>query len=192
MPRTILALLGIMVAITVVQAAIPWDWKQFVYAALGCALFFEGEFVPERLYTLVTSIFVHGGWFHLIANAIWMFIAGPEVFARLGPGRFVAFFILCGIAGNVAHVFINWGDMTLVIGASGSVFGLLGATGYIMTRSRSGGPPQARNILHYTVVVLGLIGAYAFLAGDSGISWEAHVGGFVAGLALFPLMRLGR
>lgn len=189
-PKAPIILLGIMVAVTALQAALPWQWNQTIYEALGCALFYQGVFYPERLYTLVTAIFVHAGWFHVLANGIWLVLLGPIIHNRMGPTRFTLFFILCGVVGNLAHALINWGVYSLVIGASGSLFGLLGAAAYVVTRSRSGGPPRAKNVVHYVVVVLALMAGYALLSGNAGISWEAHLGGFAAGLALFPAMRL--
>lgn len=188
-PKAPMILLGIMAAITALQEALPLQWYQTILEDLGCALFYQGTFYPERLYTVVTAIFVHAGWFHLIANGIWLILLGPTIHKTMGPFRFTVFFMLCGIVGNLAHAFINWGVYSLVIGASGSLFGLLGAAAYVVTRSRSGGPPHAKNVVHYVVVVLALLGGYALLSGDSGISWEAHLGGFAAGLALFPMMR---
>lgn len=188
-PKVILVLVGIMAALTL-AGQVP-QWKDWMVIRLGSAIFAHGVFLPDRLYTTVTAIFVHDGWLHLIANSIWFLVLGPRIQVHLGDARFVAFFLLTGIAGNLAHAFINWGHMSFVIGASGAVFGVLGAGAYVLTRASDGGPPTRKNILHFVVVILILLAGYAAI-GDGAVSWEAHAGGFVAGLVFFPLLRRRR
>lgn len=188
-PKAVLVLLATMAAIAVIEHVTPPRWHRELVFYLGCSLFFDGVFIPERLYTAVTAIFVHASWFHLLANAVWIVILGPRIHAEMGPARFVFFFLACGVCGNLTHAFYRWAELSFVIGASGAGFGLLGAGAYVLTRSRGGGRPQPRNILHYIVVVAVLIVGYAVLMADKGVSWEAHAGGFAAGLVMFPLFR---
>lgn len=188
-PKVVLVLLAIMVAVAAVEYLTPPRWHRELVFLLGCSLFYDGVFLPERLYTTVTAIFVHASWGHLLVNAVWIVILGPRIHAETGPTRFVILFLACGIAGNLAHALYRWAELTFVIGASGAGFGLLGAGAYVLTRSRGGGPPQPKNILHYVVVTAVLMAGYGFLMAEKGVSWEAHAGGFFAGLALFPLLR---
>ncbi len=147
------------------------------------------------LIPLVTSQFLHGGWVHLGGNMLYLWIFGDDVECTMGSIRFLVFYVLAGIAGNLAHVMMNLGSSTPTIGASGAVAGVLGA--YLMSF------PYARVL---TLVPLGFfltvveIPAVLFLgfwfllqlvsglsvvvAGADSVAWWAHIGGFAAGMLL--------
>lgn len=193
LPRTVLVLLGIMVCIMALRQVLPFDLDEKLLVFLGLALFIGGEFQWDRLYTLITSVFVHGGWMHLIFNGIWIAILGGKVQRRVSAKGFLAFFFLTAIFAGLTETFINWGTTTLLIGASGGVFGLIGAAGHIWAvKPWQTRPERLRTLLAFGALMMALNLGYAFVGdvpGSDGeaVSWEAHAGGLVAGLLLFPL-----
>ena len=188
-PKVVLVLLGMMAAIFVVQSAGPGQWNNSMVVYFGCSLFLNGEFVAERLYTTVTAMFLHADWSHLLANGITLLILGFLIQPRLGNGRFVMLFLASGVIGNLTHAFLNASIPSIVIGASGGIFGLLGAGAYVLTRNAEGGPPRPINILHYVIVIAALMAGYTLLGVGGNVSWEGHAGGFVGGLIFYPLLR---
>jgi hypothetical protein len=160
------------------------------------------EVTPARAFLpFLTSIFLHGGWFHLIGNMWYLWIFGDNVEDRLGHVRFLVFYILCGVVGNLAHVAANSGSQVPAIGASGAVAGVLGA--YVISY------PGARILvlvpmffLYFVelpaLVVLGFWFILQFLYGAAsvvrstatgGVAWWAHIGGFLGGILIFRLFR---
>jgi membrane associated rhomboid family serine protease len=162
----------------------------------------------------VTHIFIHANWEHLIFNSVWLLVFGAPVARRFGTIRFLLFFIVCGILGGLTHVVIHAGELAFVVGASGAISGLMGGAarfvflaggplGLLTARDPSlSGAPRAqatilqaltdRRTLMFVAVWLGvnvLFGVAGLsLSGDTvSIAWEAHLGGFVAGLLLFGL-----
>jgi rhomboid family protein len=152
-----------------------------------------GLLIPPIL-TLGTYTFLHGSWVHLAGNMIFLWVFGDDVEAATGHIRFVLFYLLCGIAGGLAHIASDPGSLTPVVGASGAVSGILAA--YLMLR------PMA----HVTVLLFGImtfqIHAYWFLGAwaawqainlllfeSSGVSYWSHVGGLLAGALLIVVMR---
>jgi membrane associated rhomboid family serine protease len=111
--------------------------------------------------------------------------------------RFVLFFLLCGVGGGMFDAGLNWGEPRSLIGASGAAFGLLGGGAFFLvdTPKESTLAKVRRFAIYAAVMMLVLNFAYAFsgIAGMSGVpgrvSWEAHLGGFLTGMAFFPLLR---
>jgi membrane associated rhomboid family serine protease len=150
--------------------------------------------------TLVTSMFMHGGWGHLLGNMLYLWIFGNNIEDRLGHGRFILFYLLCGLAAAFAQALPDTASQVPMVGASGAISGVLGA--YLLLF------PHARILVlipigfyPYTVrlpalAVLGLwfllqlISSMATAPGEGGVAFGAHIGGFVAGLALLPLFLL--
>jgi membrane associated rhomboid family serine protease len=161
---------------------------------------------PLVLLTLFTSLFLHGGWFHLIGNMLYLWIFGNNVEDRMGHAGFLVFYLLCGLAAGLAEVLLKPGSGFPTIGASGAIAGVLGA--YFLLY------PKAKVILlvpvflffFFTVqvpavVVLGLWFVMQLFSGVSqlgvgtesgGVAYWAHAGGFVAGMVLMPLFRCSR
>ncbi len=152
--------------------------------------------------TLVTSMFLHGGWMHLIGNMVFLWVFGDNVEDAMGHVRFVVFYLLCGVAAAMAHVFLNPGSTVPTIGASGAISGVLGA--YLLLH------PKARVLVVVPLgyfwhsmrlpafVVLGIWIGLQFVnvlleggagAEGGGVAWWAHIGGFVAGIGLIVPMR---
>ncbi len=176
--------------------------------------FFIGAFslVPARLFhagvvlpgpvpagiTIVTSQFLHGGLFHLIGNMLYLWIFGNNVEDAMGRIRFIVFYLLCGALASMTHALMNPQSNIPMIGASGAVSGILGA--YLLLY------PKARILTLFTLgffvrmievpamVVLGFWFVFQFLSavvakGAGGVAWYAHIGGFLAGLALIILFK---
>ncbi len=145
----------------------------------------------------VTSMFLHGGWLHLISNVWTLWIFGDNVEDRMGPLRFLAFYLICGVAASIAHTLTNIGSPIPAMGASGAVAGVLGA--YLILY------PFARVICLVPIIIIPFIfqlpafvfilfwffmqffnGALALLAPGqmAGIAWWAHIGGFATGIVI--------
>lgn len=156
---------------------------------------------PWEFVTPFTSMFLHGGWAHLIGNMLALYVFGDNVEDRMGSGRYLVFYLLCGLVAAFAHVVVNAESAVPTIGASGAISGVLAA--YLVFY------PAARVI---TLVLLFFLpwfveipatiylgfwflsqlwnGVLTVVKGQQamgGVAWWAHVGGFVAGLAFGPL-----
>ncbi len=171
-----------------------------VPARLAHVRWAESRGSPRDLLPLLTHMFLHGGWAHLIGNMWMLKIFGDSVEDRMGPLRFLAFYLLCGGLALGAHLAFE-GDSTLpVVGASGAIAGVMGAYYALF--------PRARVTVLVPVIIFPLlfeVPAVLFLglwflgqvysgtlsissrAFAGGVAWWAHVGGFVAGLLLFAL-----
>jgi membrane associated rhomboid family serine protease len=156
---------------------------------LGTAMLHQEVPVP---WTVLTSMFLHGGWLHVIGNMWFLWIFGDNVEDALGRGRFLAFYLLCGLAAAGAQVLATPDSSIPMVGASGAVAGILGA--YLMLYPRARVRSLWILIIFVTFVNVpawALLGLWFFsqflLPLDSGVAWMAHVGGFVAGFGLVRL-----
>jgi membrane associated rhomboid family serine protease len=145
------------------------------------------DIVPPPL-TILTSMFLHGGFWHLLGNMWFLWIFGDNIEDRMGSLKFVGFYLLTGAIGAISQCLIMPSSTIPMIGASGAVAGVLG--GYVLLF------PRARivSLLFFfrvsvpAVVFLGgWFAAQLFVVNHSGIAWMAHVGGFLAGLGLIRL-----
>jgi membrane associated rhomboid family serine protease len=146
--------------------------------------------VPWPL-TVVTSMFMHGGWLHIIGNMWFLWIFGDNVEEAMGSVKYLVFYFLCGLAAAMAQVLSSPASQIPMVGASGAIAGVLGA--YILLY------PHARVrclwilfIIITTVYVpawllLGIWFLSQFLLPGEGVAWMAHVGGFVVGFLLVRL-----
>jgi len=150
--------------------------------------------------TLVTSMFLHGGWLHIAGNMLYLWIFGNNIEDALGHGRFLVFYLICGILAALAHVVMAPASEVPMIGASGAISGVLGAYLLLYPRAQVGVLVPIGFILTVVrlpaVVVLVLWFAFQFLsnlfgggAEGGGVAWMAHVGGFIAGMALLFLFK---
>ena len=149
--------------------------------------------------TLVTSMFLHGGWMHLGGNMLYLWIFGDNLEKVMGAGRFALFYLVCGVAASFAHILFGAGSMVPAVGASGAISGVLG--GYILLFPNNrirvltrGGVAQvpALVVLGFWIVIqlFNGVGSMAQTSetGGGGVAYMAHIGGFVAGLILVKLM----
>jgi membrane associated rhomboid family serine protease len=162
---------------------------------------------PGSVYfTLFTSMFMHGGFMHLAGNMLFLWIFGDNIEDRLGHVRYLFFYLLCGVIASLAHVFatgaFQGGEALLVpsLGASGAISGVLG--GYILLHPRR----RVTVILFRFLtdvpayVAIGIWFAFQLVSGlgifgggsqSGGVAYAAHIGGFIAGLALIKLFDRG-
>lgn len=168
-------------------------------------VFYTFGVVPARLEpsTLVTSMFLHGGWFHLIGNMWFLWIYGDNVEDVLGRFKYLLFYLLCGILAGLTHAITHMESQIPTIGASGAVAGVMGA--YLVKFPRSRIVTLVPVFVFVTTVQLPayLILLYWFLIqfisgvgsiGNShlsqgGVAWLAHVGGFLVGGVLILVLR---
>ena len=149
---------------------------------------------------LITSMFLHGGWLHLIGNMWYLWIFGDNVEDVLGPVRYLLFYFLCGIAAGGTHVLLSPGSTVPTVGASGAIAGVLAGYASLFPRARVLTliplifyfqvvelPAVALLVLWF--VIQGVSGFLSFGAQGAGVAWGAHVGGFLAGLVLVRLLR---
>lgn len=174
----------------------------FTVAKVAAEVPLEWKVIP-----LFTSMFLHGGWLHLIGNMWTLWIFGDNVEDRLGHIRYLLFYLGCGVLSALVHIFTNPGSPVPTIGASGAIAGVMGAYFILYPRARV---VTLIIIVFFVeiieipaVVYLGfwfliqfLNGSVTILAGGAqfgGVAWWAHVGGFVAGafIVRFLVPRLG-
>ena len=188
-PNAAVRLLVVLAAVQLIREVLAPDLDALMVYYMGFSVFRQGIFDPVWLYGSITHVLIHSGWWHLLANAAWIIIVSPQVFPHLPGMRLILFFALTGAAGALCHACINWGTAGILVGASGAVFGLLGAGAYVMIRGRDGSSrPTGKDILQYVLLIMIVNVGYAAFGGGT-VSWEAHAGGFFAGLVLFPVIR---
>ena len=152
-----------------------------------------GDFSPP---TLITSMFLHGSWSHVIGNMWYLWIFGDNVEDRVGHGRFIVFYLLCGIAAALGQVAVDPNSMLPTIGASGAIAGVMGAYFVLYPHSRvlTLIPWWFLQIVELPAITLlgfwflmqlfsaGAIAVTANTHGGGGVAFAAHVAGFVAGM----------
>jgi membrane associated rhomboid family serine protease len=168
-------------------------------------------FVPARVFeggggfgpatSALVSMFLHGGWGHLLGNMLFLWIFGDNVEDRLGHVRYLFFYLLCGYAATAAHAFFNAGSRMPAIGASGAISGVLGAYLFLYPTARIVTviwlfifirfvEIPALVFLPFWFLMQFLSGVQSLRAADpamaGGVAWFAHIGGFIAG----PLLLL--
>lgn len=195
-PVTMLTLLGtnLLVFLYTVGLGSPWEIQAF-FETYGL--------VPARIlgpdppyYTLFTSMFLHGGWLHLVGNMLYLWIFGNNVEDATGHLGFLVFYVLCGLAAAFAQILIQPASQVPMVGASGAIAGVLGGYLVLYPRARILALVPLGFFLHLTEVpavlflpmwfLLQLVYGIASLGVRSefggGVAFWAHIGGFVAGL----------
>jgi membrane associated rhomboid family serine protease len=216
LPGVILALAAAMVAIHVIRVyfvsqdgnytlLLLFAFIPLAYAGLGAGF----PYPLALLWTPVTYSFLHADWIHLSMNLLWMIAFGSPVARRLGAGRFLALSAICSICGAGLHYVLFANDLVPVIGASAAVSGYMGAAArfafnipaarYGPGMFRHDGPALGliesfsnRKFLIFLAVwmVMNLVfgtGAVPLAGENVQVAWQAHIGGFLAGLLFFSL-----
>jgi membrane associated rhomboid family serine protease len=154
--------------------------------------------VPNYL-TVITSMFMHGGWFHLIGNMVFLWVFGNNIEDAMGHAKFIVFYLLCGVAAAATQTLLSPHSIVPMVGASGAISGVLGAYLLLYPRVRVHTliilPIYITTVALPAYVMLGywailqLIGGLAGLneIEKGGVAFFAHVGGFAAGLLLLRL-----
>jgi membrane associated rhomboid family serine protease len=164
------------------------------------------DVISGHLYTLFTSMFLHGGWLHLLGNMLFLWVFGRNVEDLIGSGPFLGFYLVCGLAAGVMQVVTSPFSRVPTIGASGAIAGVMGA--YLIKFPRARIVTLVPIIIFITTVeipawimllwwfVIQIMSGFGSLASadyrGGGTAWFAHVGGFVAGMLLiraFPVKR---
>ena len=152
--------------------------------------------IPEPL-TFITYMFLHAGWLHLISNMLFLWVFADNVEDAFGYFAFALFYLLCGIAGALAHVMMAPDSPAPLIGASGAVSGVIGAYVLLYPKARVWILLFFRIPLRISAIwVLGgwfLLQVFSVLTAETGsdvqVAWWAHIGGFIAGLAITLVLR---
>ncbi len=158
---------------------------------------------PTPIYlTLISAMFMHGDWGHLLGNMLYLWIFGDNVEDRLGHSRYLIFYLICGLLASLTHIYFGPRSFIPSLGASGAIAGVLGA--YLILY-----PRQAVRVFQFgrivelpAIMVIGIWGILQFLSGfgslgsvgeSGGVAYMAHIGGFVAGIVIiFIYKRLSR
>ena len=201
------ALIGLSVLVFLWQTSLgTQEGEQAIYrlGMIPARLFGIKDLRPELATvpawaTIITSMFMHGGWMHLGGNMLFLWIFGDNVEDSMGHVRFAAFYLLCGAAAALTQGVLNTGSEIPMVGASGAISGVLGA--YLLLHPWA----TVRVLLFIGIIfwiahvpamfVLGfwfigqLVNAALAPANVPGVAFWAHVGGFVAGMALIPLFK---
>jgi membrane associated rhomboid family serine protease len=184
----------------------PVRGQQAVYAfgAIPGVLFGNVQLPAEVVViapwmSVLTSMFMHGGWLHLLGNMLYLWIFGDNVEDSMGHVRYVIFYLLCGLAAVLAQALPDPTSQVPMIGASGAISGVLGAylllypharvhviipIGFILQRARL--PAMWVLLLWFGLQLLSNL-----MRGTegAGVAFRAHIGGFLAGVALIPLFK---
>ncbi|HSZ75612.1 MAG TPA: rhomboid family intramembrane serine protease [Rhizomicrobium sp.] len=157
-----------------------------------------------RVVPFFSYVFLHGDFAHLAINCLWLLAFAPIVARRFGAGLFLVFFFMCAAAAAAAHLAFNWESVDPVIGASGAISGLMAAGMRIFTARPDGehspklAPIFSGQILSFTILwsILNVIAGLTGIGTGAEyrlIAWQAHLGGYFAGLLLAgPLDALRR
>ncbi len=157
---------------------------------------------PVELLTPLFAMFLHGGWLHVIGNMLYLYIFGDNVEDILGHGRYLVFYLICGVASFLVQILFQANSMVPNVGASGAIAGVLGA--YILLFPRARVVTLVPIFFFFTVVeipafiFLGIWFLIQFASGamtightsafSGGVAWWAHIGGFLVGMLLLKLM----
>jgi membrane associated rhomboid family serine protease len=148
--------------------------------------------------TFVSSMFLHGGLLHLLGNMLFMWVFGDNVEDRMGRGRFLAFYLLCGLAAAATQIAALPDSRIPMVGASGAISGVMGAYMILYPGARVLTVIPIFIFLHFVrlpaIFVLGIWFLFQVLSSamsgseTGGVAWFAHIGGFVAGLVLVVML----
>jgi membrane associated rhomboid family serine protease len=176
----------------------------YEFGMIPARLFGAAELDPELVVvpawsTVFTSMFMHGGWLHLGFNMLFLWIFGDNVEDSMGHARYLIFYLACGTAAALAQAVVNPDSTVPMVGASGAISGVLGA--YLLLHPHA----TIRTVIFLglfvtmmhlpALIVLGLwflmqlVSAALSTSGVPGVAFWAHVGGFVAGMALVPFFK---
>jgi membrane associated rhomboid family serine protease len=204
-PLVTILFIVICVIVFFYQASLPGKPGEifvFKYGAIP-SIVFGLDSLPEEVpaipagLTLLTSMFLHGGWMHLLGNMLYLWIFGNNIEDAMGHAKFVVFYLLCGILAALSHALIDPSSQIPMVGASGAISAVLGAylllfphahvlvllPGIGMTRVAAG------IVLGMWFVTQLVSGGMSVGATGGGVAFFAHIGGFVAGMALIGVFK---
>ncbi|MDC3057332.1 rhomboid family intramembrane serine protease [Alphaproteobacteria bacterium] len=177
------------------------------------SLIFEYGFKPSQLFsnansmnlkqssllTIFTSMFLHGGLFHLLGNMLFLWIYGNNVEDSMGHIKFLIFYLLCGLAASLLQAIVSFDSSIPMIGASGAVSGVLSAYFLLYPKARVLTLVVLLIFITFIRIPAGLLIGFWFLSqiinayfndpNSPGVAWYAHIGGFLMGLLLIPFFK---
>lgn len=206
-PVVTVAFIVACVLVFLYESSLPMPSREvflYAYGAIPAVVFGHAQLPPELVNmpaygTLISSMFLHGGWMHLIGNMLYLWIFGNNIEDVMGHGKFIVFYMICGVLAALSHALLDPQSTIPMVGASGAISGILGA--YLLLY------PHARVLV---LVPFGLIGTFnvpaamvlglwflmqLFSGGMSlgnqggGVAFFAHIGGFLAGTALIGFFK---
>lgn len=174
----------------------------FQYGAIPALVFGEAE-SPEMgiaipaYATLITSMFLHGGWMHLIGNMLYLWVFGNNIEDVMGHAKYIGFYVACGILAALSHALTDPSSAIPMVGASGAISGVLGAYLLLFPRARvlvmmpyvGTTRVAAGFVLGMWFVMQLLSGGMSIGSSGGGIAFFAHIGGFLAGMVLIGLFK---
>ncbi|CAB1063632.1 FIG056164: rhomboid family serine protease [Olavius sp. associated proteobacterium Delta 1] len=198
------AIIGINVVIFILQLSQGAEWNKFVftfglvparYSIPQISAYFSA---PQQVFSFVTFMFLHGGIWHLLGNMWSLFIFGDNVEDRLGPLRYLMFYLICGVASGGSHLLLNWHSNLPTIGASGAIAGVMGAYFILHPRSKILTLIPIFFIPYFIEIpayfflgiwfLLQFINAAAGQGQAGGVAWWAHIGGFIFGIIFLKIL----
>jgi membrane associated rhomboid family serine protease len=198
------SIIGINVVVYLLQISMVPDLNRFVYiyglvpARYSIPQISSYFTTIQQLFSLLSFMFLHGGFWHLLGNMWFLYIFGDNIEDRLGPLRYLVFYLLCGITSGLSHIIINLHSNIPTIGASGAIAGVMGA--YLILY------PHAKILTLIPIIFIPWfveIPAFFFLGlwffiqfisaagshgGIGGIAWWAHIGGFIFGIIYLKIL----
>lgn len=183
------------------SAMVPYEVTHFQNAdiPLGQDRFGRVVYFRERdinpFVSILTSIFMHGSFLHLLGNMLFLWIFGNNIEDYLGKMMFIFFYLACGVGASLIHILFNFNSLIPVIGASGAVSGVMGA--YLILYPNT----KVRTLVFlfflvtfvdipaFVFLIVWFIFQFFYAGSQSGIAWLAHVGGFVLGILLIKMMQ---
>jgi len=207
-PFVNLTLITINIVVFLYEASLGRNMHHFIldYGLIPAKVFSSANIgLGERLFPFISSMFIHGGWLHIIGNALFLFIFGDNVEARMGHFKYLVFYIVCGLAAAVFQIVTNLSSVIPMVGASGAISGVLGAyiTYYPKSKILTLVPifffiqliyiPAAIFIFVWFIIqFLSGVGSLGAAQNTGGVAFWAHIGGFLAGLILARYFQKGR
>lgn len=191
----VLILINVLVFLFELSLGSGWQLNRFI-AVYGI--------VPDRLnyVSLVTSMFIHGGFLHILGNMWFLWIFGRGIEDILGHAKYLFFYMACGIAAALIHVLVNFNSTVPTVGASGAIAGIMGA--YLIKFPRSRIVTLVPILIFFTTIDLPAaflllywfaiqffsgVGSVGYSQASSGdVAWFAHIGGFLTGMGLIALL----
>jgi membrane associated rhomboid family serine protease/Zn-finger nucleic acid-binding protein len=187
-PWVVFSLLGVLLTVFLLQIYGPID--TYTWALVPGRLRHEGDW-----WTLGTSILMHGAWVHILGNAYFLYVFGDNVEHLFGRARFLAFYLVAGLVGAVAQAWLSTKTALPVVGASGSIAGVLAAYVWAFPRQRLFQVILWIQLKVPVWIYLGVwvifhivMGLFGTGQGAEGVAWFAHLGGFLVGLGVTPLV----
>ena len=185
--------IGVNILIFLFQVSLPPQQVEAFIFTYGCI---PAEVTTGQDYfTLFTSMFLHGGWMHLLGNMLFLWVFADNIEATIGSQRFLIFYLLGGLAAHVGHIYFNWGSTIPTVGASGAISAVMGTYLVMFPRSKVKLILFPLFFLRFSIPAFLFLGFWIyqqFLAGtaalnvqtaeSAGVAWWAHIGGFVFGV----------